>query len=421
MTATVSMVTAATPVAGSSAVRRDAPSNSWAAGASALQIRYNLRVAPEKRAARQRLCWLGSRASVPWRPMTKRSSVVTLGRGIVLAASLLWAVGACSSKSHSSSAAHLAPDAGGTTADAGCTPGETQDCRFQQLCDGTQLCQPDGSFGPCECSSVPNDGSSGIVGAKCESDADCLGGGTCMTAAGTLWAGQGGPAGGYCTYQCQSDTDCTTHDKDSACEPAGPNGASYCIRTCLSKDPEPGEAKCLNRPDLVCQSAAAAGQEFVTANREQGYCLPLCGSDEECPTGRVCHRQGGVCTTFPAPGSPTGSACTLSTNCDGEECENRDSGGVGTCTANCVVGALSGCGYAADAPLRKAGCLSVQVAADEFSEGVGDLGFCRELCDVDSDCTQAAHGFVCRPITPALAAFVGRTGACVQGSASTSN
>jgi hypothetical protein len=195
----------------------------------------------------------------------------------------------------------------------------------------------------------------------------------------------------------------------------GPGGDTYCIRTCLSKDPEPGEAKCLNRANLVCVSAAADGVEPLAAGRQAGYCAPRCGSDSECPMGRVCHRQGGICTDVRSPGAPTGSSCTLDTNCDGKACESRIDG-VGVCTAECVLGALAGCGYASDEPQRKAACITPLVAAGRFSEGPGDLGLCRELCDVDSDCLEVANGFVCRPINAALASFTGRSGACVRTS-----
>src|SRR5688572_7055143 len=60
----------------------------------------------------------------------------------------------------------------------GCTPGETRACTFELLCTGTATCAEDGqSFGACDCGTV----ASAIVGARCESDADCAGGAHCMT------------------------------------------------------------------------------------------------------------------------------------------------------------------------------------------------------------------------------------------------
>jgi hypothetical protein len=301
------------------------------------------------------------------------------------------------------------PDAG---ASSGCTPGQTQACVFDQLCSGVATCAADGQgFGACSCESTPSDGSGGIVGASCRSNADCSGGATCLAAESNGWLGQGGPAGGYCTFSCVDTPDCAAHDPWSRCVPLGPNDGLYCIRTCLSQDAEPGEAKCLNRPDLACVSTAADGVELISADRQPGYCAPRCGSNDECPLGRVCHRQGGVCTDLPSPGAPVGSSCALTTDCDGRMCEDRVDG-VGVCTARCVLGSLSGCGYGATSSSRDVGCVTPLVSAGRFSEGPGDLGLCQELCDVDADCLRNTTGFACRPLNQALAAFLGRSGAC---------
>jgi len=295
----------------------------------------------------------------------------------------------------------------------GCTPGETQPCLRDQLCTGLAVCAQDGAaFGACVCDATPAGGA--VVGRACESDGDCSGG-ICLRADGNEYGGAGGPAGGYCTFSCTDPlgSECAAHDPQSRCVGLGPEGANYCIRTCLSKAAEPGEAKCLNRSDLVCVSAVADGVVSLAAERQPGYCAPRCAHDGECPSGRVCHRQAGICTDVRSPGLPSGSSCTLDTNCDGRACEFRVDG-VGTCTAECVLGTLAGCGYARDDEKRKAACITALVSAGRFSEGPGDLGLCRELCDVDSDCLQAATGFVCRPITTALAKFTGRSGACVR-------
>ena len=305
-------------------------------------------------------------------------------------------------------------------ANASCTPGETTECLRDQLCQGVATCRPDGvGFGPCECPSTPAAGG-GVVGAVCETDADCAGGGTCFQATGNAYRGAGGPAGGYCTFPCANTNECTQHDPESRCVPMGANDGLYCIRTCLSKQAEAGEAKCLNRPNLVCVSEAADGVVPISVDRQPGYCAPRCSDDSECPIGRVCHRQGGICTDGRSPGTPIGSSCQLDTDCDGRACEDRvqissDAGvqRIGTCTAECVLGALEGCGYAHDEPTRKAACITALVSSGRFSEGPGDLGLCLELCDVDSDCLQAPS-FVCRPLNEGLVAYTGRKGACVR-------
>lgn len=292
-----------------------------------------------------------------------------------------------------------------------CTPGSRRGCVFDQLCQGEETCALDGSgFGACVCPSAPPDGVA-LVGSRCASDADCAEGGTCFTAGGSDYLGAGGPAGGYCTFPCADSEACRVRDPQSLCVPMGPGGANFCIRSCLSKQPDLGEAKCLNRPELVCVSVAADGLELISSGPQPGYCAPRCGSDADCPEGRVCHRQGGICTNAPAPGLPSGSRCELDTDCDGRACEDREDG-VGTCTALCTLGALAGCGYDREDPARKASCIVPLVSAGRFSEGPGDLGLCRELCSVDSDCLRANEGFVCRPMTPALVEYTGRPGAC---------
>jgi hypothetical protein len=311
-------------------------------------------------------------------------------------------------------AGSIAVDAGRPADSSTCVPGETRECVFERLCTGVQECGPDGIPGPCECGTSALVGT-GIVGARCTGDDDC-GGGTCFRADSDSYRGAGGPAGGYCTFSCTRDAggdDCATHDPQSFCAPIGPSGALFCLRTCLSLDPEPGEAKCLNRSDLVCLSPAAGGGAPFDGTRQQGYCEPLCGSDADCPAGRSCHAQGKVCTLGQFPGKPIGASCSLESDCSGYECEGRNAQGVGVCTAPCVLGALSGCGFARDDAERGAACLTPVVAAGRFSEGPGDRGFCGELCDAAEDCEQAAAGWICAPLTAEAAKFFGRGGGCI--------
>jgi hypothetical protein len=294
-----------------------------------------------------------------------------------------------------------------------CEPLATIECQQDLLCTGIATCAADGSaFSACDCGAPALDGSVDLVGQRCESDADCQGGAVCLQADENDFSGVGGPSGGYCTFPCelpQADADCLAKDPESRC--VGIGAGAFCFRTCLSKDPLPGEEKCLNRGDVACFSEAALRREVFSADRQNGVCLPSCGSDADCPQGRFCHRQGGICTTFPSPGASTGASCGLDSDCDGLMCESRVDG-VGICTATCVLGSLSGCGFAADATVREVGCLTPMVAAGRFSEGVGDVGLCRELCDVDTDCQRAGDGLVCRPLTADAAAFLGRSGAC---------
>lgn len=295
-----------------------------------------------------------------------------------------------------------------------CTPGQTRACTFDLLCTGTQTCNDEGDgFDECDCGGAIISAGDGLVGARCDSDFDCAQGGVCFTADGDLSFGGGGPAGGYCTFECADTAECEAIDPKSRCAGWGAGGARFCIRTCETKDPAIGEDKCLNRPDVVCRSIVLDTDVGFNSERQPGVCEPRCGSDADCPEGRVCHIQRGVCYDVQAPGAPSGSRCTLDTECSGRECGGRDANNVGTCTALCTLGSLSGCGYARDSEERGAACLTPLISAGPFSEGVGDFGACQQLCDVTADCFRADDGAVCAMLAPTAAAFFGRAGACV--------
>jgi hypothetical protein len=307
-------------------------------------------------------------------------------------------------------AATLTRDAG-TGAARECAPGDSRSCTLDALCTGQQACTSEGRFGACDCGSAARAGS-GIVGARCEGDVDCAGGAICLRASGDEYFGSGGPAGGYCTRACTDLDDCTGLDSESLCAQLGVAGGEYCIRSCRSLEPEPGEAKCLNRTDLACVSAAADGRELFTGERQSGYCAARCGSDDECPAGRSCDAELGICTAARADGAEIGARCTLDRDCASRRCEERDRDGVGVCSALCVLGSLASCGYGRAASSRSAACLTPLVRGGGFAEGPGDLGLCRELCDQPSDCARASEGWVCTPISPAAAEFFARSGAC---------
>jgi hypothetical protein len=314
-----------------------------------------------------------------------------------------------------------APDAGAAPTNSGagddepareCAPGEARDCTLDALCTGQQSCGSDGRFGACDCGTSARVGS-GVVGARCGLDADCAGGAICLRASGDEYFGSGGPAGGYCTIACSTSSDeCTALDSESVCAQLGALGGEYCIRTCQSLDPDPGEAKCLNRTDLACVSAAADGRELFDGRRQAGYCAARCGSDDECPAGRSCDGELGICTSAPAVGAAIGARCTLDQDCASRRCEERDRDGTGVCSALCVLGSLSGCGYGREPSSREAACLIPLIDVGGFSEGAGDLGLCRALCDQASDCARADEGWICAPLNAGAAEFFGRSGAC---------
>lgn len=277
----------------------------------------------------------------------------------------------------------LAPDAGAADAPAICSPGEQRLCTGDGGCGGTRVCASNGSFGPCDCSSL----AVGVLGNGCRIDADCGGGLECWSssAAGRA-AFPGGAPRGYCTLPCRQSSDCTRVDPSAACSNPGPDGAGTCLRGCLSKDPLPNEAKCLDRVDQLCLSVAALGLEpFSATQRQVGVCVPQCGSDDDCD-GRLCDPVQGTCVDERPPGLPIGAACTLDTDCAGNICSAFPSG-ARFCTGACSLDGL-GCGYGDDADPREAACIAPWLNEGGVTEGRQDLGLCAELCYATADCTQ---------------------------------
>jgi hypothetical protein len=309
----------------------------------------------------------------------------------------------------------------GTETSRFCTPNTTLLCSCPGRFEGVQTCSESGAeFGACDCSGPRREGlggsgnaelTSALVGRGCADSSECGAGLKCLTAASNDFFGAG-PAGGYCTTGCTGDADCTSIDRQSACVGADPSqpGAGLCARTCLSKDPTSlAENKCLGRRNLVCQSEAFLGTAAFTGDRQDGWCLPQCGSDEDC-AGRRCDLARGLCTDTAAAGAPIGAPCTQNSDCAGNACVQ-----IGTqtfCSAPCVVGQALGCGAGLSSTSVEAACLRPRVVGLTGSEGRGDMGFCIELCSQSSDCEQGAGGFFeCDP-SDEIRRLYGRTGAC---------
>jgi len=305
----------------------------------------------------------------------------------------------------------------GDSNDHVCVPGTTRLCADLGRCQGTQACLADGSgYGACDCTGPLRQGSTEtgeqpitpLVGRRCAADADCGEGLQCFTEkSGTMFGG--GPAGGYCSLPCTNASACTAIDPDSDC--LGLTATqSVCLRTCRSQDATSlAENKCLTRPDVVCLSEAALGQADFSGSRQAGWCLPQCGSDEDCP-GRVCDLQRGVCVDTPPAGLALGASCNNNMQCAGGLCVAATPT-EGFCSAPCVVGQPVGCGYGPSATKRDGGCLGPRVTGFLSSEGIGDTGFCVELCDVDADCVQASRGWVCT-LSDGVRERFGRGGTC---------
>jgi hypothetical protein len=300
-----------------------------------------------------------------------------------------------------------------------CVPGETRLCADVGRCQGSEACLADGSgYGACDCSgplrqaTTDNDDAENptpYVGRACTADAQCGAGLRCFTPQGNDMFGGGAP-GGYCSIECQGNTQCSDIDPQSQCVGAPNAGGSVCLRTCRSQDPtSAAENKCLGRHDLVCNSEVALGVATFSGSRQPGWCFPQCGSNEDCP-GRLCNLSRGVCTDTPAPGLPIGEHCENRNECAGGLCI-ATSPSEAFCSAPCVVDQPIGCGYGLNASPREAACLGPRFTGFLSSEGAWDTGVCGELCAADSDCQQATRGWVCRLSEGAVERF-GRPGIC---------
>ena len=306
-----------------------------------------------------------------------------------------------------------------------CVPGETRLCTGPGGCEGAQACLPDGqALDPCDCGTNPgaSSGDAGVtctasepgcvlpnrLGVPCELDGDCGDGFFCWTEAPRQELGfTGGPARGYCTLGCTLADDCQHVDPGAACEVPAGLGRGVCVRGCFSKNPEPGELKCLDRSDLACWSTAALGTEpFSIVTRQQGFCRPACGSDASC-AGRFCDLATGLCSDEARPGAAIGSGCSVDDDCATGLCLSPI-GGASFCSAACVFGTL-GCGFAEASAARSAVCAAPLLGEGGVSEGLGDVGTCLEACEPGSACSSsewqcvAASGFG----VPGVCQFVG--------------
>lgn len=298
-----------------------------------------------------------------------------------------------------------------------CTPNETRLCAGVGRCQGVEACLPDGSgWGECDCSGPPRpDGTGGtgnevttssLIGRACTEDAQCGGGLTCFTSNSNAFFG-GGPPNGYCTLNCDEDAQCSAIDRASSCF------QGMCLRTCRSL-PQSSlgdntraqalqENKCLGRMDLACNSEAFLGISEFSGLRQAGWCIPQCGSDDDCP-GRSCDLARGVCVDTPTAGLPIGARCANNGECSGGLCVFLSSE-ESFCSAPCVFGQPAGCGYGLSASPRGAGCILPQVRGFLSTEGAGDMGLCGELCSVSADCTQTDRGWTCEQSSDTASLF----------------
>ena len=229
----------------------------------------------------------------------------------------------------------------------------------------------------------------------CAADADCGTGLACLKATDKLILNQAGPSNGYCTMKCATQADAT------ACVAAGglcvdfsetgDGTAGYCMQTCtLGKIAAPLDrtSKCQGRSDLAC------AQVYDDSGAVSGtICLPLCGQDTDCPTGRKCDPGEGVCVDAAHTGDPMGAHCTADPMTGASACAGYCQG-IGDaannliasyCTQHCVLGEL-GCNFADTNTSVAGGTHGVCLYGSDPSADLGDLGFCAVECDTVNDC-----------------------------------
>lgn len=212
--------------------------------------------------------------------------------------------------------------------------------------------------------------STAYIGRECAAHPDCGPSGYCFASSSNDFF-DGGPAGGYCTMECDTDADCGGESNICA--------GGLCLLGCtlgtpllnyLDDDLLPG--KCHGREDLRCE---AIGDVTI--------CLPGCGMDSQCD-GRVCNRQSGVCSDEPTTGLPDGARCNPTSE-DAEPCASWCIGfsdEVGVCTGTCTLGgdiANEDCGG-----LEHGVCIYALLA----EPAAGDLGACAPACTRHSDCVM---------------------------------
>ena len=217
---------------------------------------------------------------------------------------------------------------------------------------------------------------------QCAADSDCGAGLKCLTGDANNPILGGGAANGYCSKDCATDDDCPGNA--SFCLGATAGKPGICLLTCdigpkLSSPVEPlDEGKCLGREDLRCGAVNASGQ--ITA------CLPTCGSDDQCPTAKVCDPRSEVCVTTAHTGLPLGAKCNPmapTPECAGL-CINF-SGGETMCSSPCVLGGVID--FNDLEAVKDCGGLSKGLCAySPTNNGAGDFGICAQACKEQGDC-----------------------------------
>jgi hypothetical protein len=243
------------------------------------------------------------------------------------------------------------------------------------------------------------------LGMACRRAEDCGEQGLrCLTDNEDFMDGQGAPAGGLCTTDCEADADCRAFDATAVCATlaeaplvlayAATTVQRLCMPGCELGAPS-GATKCHGRADMACRPFAPDHPAtcflptdvcpddtfcYRGACRELA-CGPRCNADSDCNANRHCNFFTGLCDIEAPEPVPVGADCPndeLSNTCGGGNClELSDAEGARVkraCTHSCTIGQVCGEGTGA----------CVLPRFQNFS--VGDAGYCVQRCDCDSDC-----------------------------------
>lgn len=227
---------------------------------------------------------------------------------------------------------------------------------------------------------------------------------------------------GFCSADCVDDGDCEKLSPGSQCL-TSPDGG-ICFQGC-----EFGSgaltAKCQGREDFSCQlfavdqsgticsrdaDCAVVGPAYFCISNTcvSSACLPTCGSDADC--GELfCDLASGFCVADKPTGLALGSKCDPDADPDpcAGVCIGAADSSDGLCSGICNLGAPSACGWDGTGP-ADSGCLFVPGFND--MAGLGDAGFCGQLCDCTRDCRSSE--FACVELSSAAAKVFKRAGVC---------
>lgn len=306
-----------------------------------------------------------------------------------------------------------------------CVEGEARICTGAKDCQGEQTCQGNPSaFGPCLCDDDAPDASAAkpAIGQACSGDHECPVEAFCLSADSALLFG-GGAAHGTCVADCTRDASRCESFLNATCIQVSIDASipqALCFESCTLSG---RNAKCGKRPGLACTRQSVDSQT--------GYCRPLCTQDAQC-AGGSCDPKHGVCVDHAVIDRNFGVRCSAPDDADGgsagdggnpdahgdaaapsrEPCAGQCvqlNGAPSLCSKQCVFGESSECAPSTGGR-RRGGCIFASTGG-----GIGDLGYCAELCDCSDDCVDST--LVCDAFENRdLEAAFGRKGVCTDRS-----